>query len=157
VSARSLDVPPYPARDALRRSPRRRVAACIGREGERVARDYLWAAGHRIVAMNARVGHDELDLISVDTTGALVFSEVRSYLARTDGHPQGLATLRRPKLERWARAARAWLRGNVEFQQHRCRFDALAIELSTPSRVAHARGLALPCADERACSLRYEP
>ena len=115
-----------------------------------MARDYLWANGHRIVAMNAHVGHDEIDLISIDTSGALVFSEVRSFRARNERRPQGLATLRRTKLERWARAARAWLRAHPEFRQHRCRFDALAIELSTPSRVDHVRGLVLPCADARA-------
>ena len=157
MSARSLVVPPSTPRDGQCPSPRSPTTTRIGRFGESVARDYLWVSGHRIVAMNAREGHDELDIVSIDNAGTLVFSEVRAFTRRTGSHPSGLATLRGPKLQRWARAARSWRQHHPEFVHHRCRFDALAVELSTPARVAHVRGITIPSPGERSFSSDHGP
>ena len=119
------------------------LSATVGRIGEIVARDFLWANGHRVVATNARVGHDELDIISLDPRGTLVFTEVRSYRKRSPNHATGLATLRGAKLERWGRAARAWHRMHAEYTGHACRFDAIAVDLEGPARVSHVRGVFL--------------
>jgi Holliday junction resolvase-like predicted endonuclease len=109
-----------------------------------VARDYLWVAGHRVVAANIREGRDELDLVTIDPSGAVVFVEVRAFAARSATHPTGLATLRRGKLLRFARAARRFHARHPELAGRRCRFDAIAVNLAIPVAVTHARGLLLP-------------
>lgn len=115
-----------------------------GRTGELVARDYLWVAGHTVLAANVREGHDELDLVTLDPNGAVVFVEVRSFAERSATHPTGLATLHHAKLLRFARAARRYRARHPELARHRCRFDAIAVNLGCPTAVTHARGLVLP-------------
>jgi putative endonuclease len=115
-----------------------------GRTGELVARDYLWVAGHTVLAANVREGRDELDLVTLDPNGAVVFVEVRSFAVRSATHPTGLATLRPAKLQRFARAARRFHARHPELAGRRCRFDAVAVNLAGPVGVTHARGLLLP-------------
>lgn len=115
-----------------------------GRTGELVARDYLWVAGHTVLAANVREGHDELDLVTLDPNGAVVFVEVRSFTQRSASHPTGLATLRRKKLAHLVRAARSFRARHPELATRRCRFDAIAVQLATPVAVRHARGIMLP-------------
>jgi len=119
-----------------------------GRTGESIASDYLWAAGHAVIAANAREGRDELDLVALDSRGALVFVEVRAYTPRPSAHPRGLASLDRAKLTRWARAARRWRARHPEHAHRPCRFDAVAVKLTVPCTVSHVRGIVLPEARE---------
>ncbi len=115
-----------------------------GRTGELVARDYLWVAGHTVLAANVREGRDELDLVTLDPSGTVVFVEVRSFTRKTAGHPAGLGTLRAAKLQRFARAARRFHRRHPELAGRRCRFDAVAVDLAAPVAVTHARGIVIP-------------
>ena len=156
MSPRSLDVPPPLPRDATNRASRRSTSTRIGRLGETLARDFLFASGHEILATNARLGHDELDIVSLERTGTLVFSEVRSFHTRGTSHPTGLATLNTAKLGRLARAAARWRVRHPEHAHRRCRFDALAVELSAPARVSHVRGLAMPSAETRSFPSGFE-
>ncbi len=118
-----------------------------GKTGERIACDYLWAAGHDVIAANARVGRDELDLVSLDPRGVLVFTEVRAFTPRSGAHPRGLASLGPAKLARWSRAARRFRATHTHLAAHPCRLDAIAVSLAAPCTLSHARGIVPPAHD----------
>lgn len=50
-----------------------------GLVGERLAKHYLESVGYRILQTNFRSRWGEIDIISVDPEGALIFCEVKSY------------------------------------------------------------------------------
>ena len=50
----------------------------VGVSGENIAADYIKNHGYRILDRNVRVGPDEIDIISRDRDGSLVFVEVKS-------------------------------------------------------------------------------
>ena len=52
----------------------------IGRIGEEKAKEYLLNIKHRIIAVNHKEGFDEIDIISRDVDGTLVFSEVKTII-----------------------------------------------------------------------------
>jgi putative endonuclease len=112
-----------------------------GRTGERIASDYLWAAGHDVIAANAREGRDELDLVSIDPRGTLVFTEVRAFTPGPSLFPRGLASLGASKLSRWARAARRFRAKHAHLASRPCRFDAIAVRLAAPCTLSHVRGI----------------
>jgi putative endonuclease len=118
-----------------------------GKTGERIACDYLWAAGHHVIAANVRVGRDELDLVSFDPRGTLVFTEVRAYSPRAGSYPRGLASLGPAKLARWARAARRFRAERTDLHGRPCRFDAIAVSLTAPCPLSHALGIVPPSHD----------
>ena len=115
-----------------------------GKTGERIACDYLWAAGHDVIAANVRVGRDELDLVSIDPRGTLVFTEVRAYTPGPSLHPRGLASLGPAKVARWARAARRFRAQHTHLGARPCRLDAIAVSLTDPCTLSHARGIVPP-------------
>lgn len=95
----------------------------LGAEGERRAALALEAAGYEVVARNARVSHDELDIIARD--GEMwVFVEVKTRRSDAFGAPSEAVTpAKRRKL---LRAARAWLLEHAE-PDPSWRFDVVSV------------------------------
>src|SRR2546427_11918336 len=85
----------------------------LGKEGERVAAQFLEARGYRILERNYRTRRGEIDLIAEDGR-ILVFVEVKVRLDDRFGGPA--AAITRAKQARIARLAQqylAWRRGGV--------------------------------------------
>lgn len=100
-------------------SPRR----ALGMEGERRAARALETAGLRIVAMNARIGPDELDIIAQD--GEMwVFAEVKTRRGGGYGAPDEAVTP--AKQAKLLRAARAWMEAHG-IEDADWRFDVVAV------------------------------
>ncbi|HEY3267765.1 MAG TPA: YraN family protein [Armatimonadota bacterium] len=78
----------------------------LGQEGERRAARALEAAGYDIVERNARVGHDEIDVVARNGE-AWVFVEVKTRRGAGYGAPgEAVTPAKQAKL---LRAAAAWL------------------------------------------------
>ena len=81
----------------------------MGRRGERLAARFLRRHGYRVLAANAKIGHDEADLIALTPDRrTLVVVEVKSTesayrdpVVRVDGR-------KRQRLQRLAAAALRW-------------------------------------------------
>jgi putative endonuclease len=94
----------------------------FGKEGERIAKDYLIKAGYQVLAENFQFSHVEIDLI-VRKGNELIFVEVKSRGSAKYGYPENFVNKEKRKYLK--RAARAYLatvshRGEV-------RFDIIAI------------------------------
>src|SRR2546427_11803979 len=95
----------------------------LGKEGERVAAQFLEARGYRILERNYRTRRGEIDLIAEDGR-ILVFVEVKVRLDDRFGGPA--AAITRAKQARIARLAQqylAWRRGGCRTG----RFDGVLI------------------------------
>lgn len=78
----------------------------LGREGERLAKEFLERQGYRILARNYRYSGGEVDIIA-KKDDELCFVEVRSRWLAQHGHP--LETITRPKQKRVIRVAEYYL------------------------------------------------
>ncbi|MFA6259796.1 MAG: YraN family protein [Candidatus Peribacteraceae bacterium] len=86
------------------------AAQIIGKQGEDAATAHLRTLGYRIRERNARLGHDEIDIVAFDPTDhALVFVEVKTLrrCRQRDQHPA--AGFTGIKKRRTLRAARKWI------------------------------------------------
>lgn len=101
------------------RNPR----AALGAEGERRAACALEAAGYEVMERNARVGHDELDIICRHGD-AWVFVEVKTRRGDGYGAPDEAVTPR--KQEKLTRAALAWLEAHA-IPDPDWRFDVVTV------------------------------
>jgi len=81
----------------------------LGIEGERRAALALEREGYRVVARNARAGHDEIDIIARHGD-AWVFVEVKTRRSDRYGAPDEAVTP--AKQAKLLRAARAWMEAN---------------------------------------------
>ena len=104
----------------------------IGTLYERLAGNYLHQRGHRLMAANFRCRLGEIDLITQDPQGYLVFVEVR-YRA-SERFCGALASVSTKKQTRLRRAAQTYLAANPRFHSRRCRFDVIAISDSSDSK-----------------------
>jgi putative endonuclease len=105
----------------------------LGDEGERRAALALAAEGYEIVARNARVAHDEIDIIARHED-MWVFVEVKTRRTDTYGAPDEAVTpAKRAKL---LRAARAWLEAEEQHDPD-WRFDVVTVRLrnGAPPRI----------------------
>lgn len=95
----------------------------LGREGEKLAEEYLSRHGYRIIDRNYRSQQGEIDLVAQDGH-FLTFVEVKNYSFRSLGSPLG--AVRRSKRDSIVHAAKTYLQkmtGRWPF----CRFDVLII------------------------------
>lgn len=95
----------------------------LGAEGERRAALALEAAGYAVVERNARVGHDELDIVARDAD-VWVFVEVKARRGNAYGAPEEAVTP--SKQAKLLRAARAWLEAHG-IEDVSWRFDVVAV------------------------------
>ena len=96
----------------------------IGTAAERRARRYYLLRGYRVLAANARVGGNELDLV-VRRGRRLVFVEVKQKSGEGFGDPAEMVT--EEKQRRIRRAAQAWLAGQGELEGLDVDFEVLAV------------------------------
>lgn len=103
--------------------PRGWLNFLFGNRGERLAAQSLKARGYKILARNCRNRWGEIDIIARDGD-TIVFVEVKTRSEHTEGRPEEAVT--RTKQRQITRAAYAWLHQH-KLDQHRCRFDVIAI------------------------------
>lgn len=94
-----------------------------GKEGERLAAEFLEAKGCELVARNFRCRLGEIDLVVRDGK-TIVFVEVKSRKGRRHGLPQEAVS--RVKQRRLTLLARWYLKEN-RLERHSARFDVIAI------------------------------
>ncbi|WP_136611342.1 YraN family protein [Sinomonas albida] len=112
----------------------------LGQRGERLAEDYLRAAGAVILDRNWRCKEGELDLVALDG-GVLVAVEVKTRSSWAYGHP--FEAVDAAKLGRVARLASSWAREHPVAHLGR-RVDVIAVtgaQLESPV-LEHLRGVA---------------
>ncbi len=111
-----------------------------GRQGERLARQYLGQAGYRILAANYRCPWGEIDLVAQE--GAeLVFVEVRSRRGSGYGSPQESITPE--KMERLQATAQDYLQNHTPERGRdnlNWRIDLVSIRFdATPPLLEHLK------------------
>lgn len=92
---------------------------------EKRAGQFLRHQGHRIITTNFRCKLGEIDLITRDPQGYLVFVEVRYRASERFGG--ALASVSTTKQTRLRRAAETYLALHPRYQQQCCRFDVVAM------------------------------
>ena len=100
----------------------------LGKEGERIAEEYLKKKGYRLVERNYRCAAGELDLIVLDRR-VVVFVEVKTRTGQTFGSPFEAVEFR--KQRKMIQAAQYFL-AEKKLQQRDARFDVVGI--SWPGR-----------------------
>ena len=95
----------------------------LGKEGERVAEEYLKKKGYRLVKRNYRCAAGELDLIVLDRR-VVVFVEVKTRTGQTFGSPFEAVEFR--KQRKMIQAAQYFL-AEKKLQQRDARFDVVGI------------------------------
>lgn len=105
---------------------RRNKRQVTGKKGEDVACDLLAGRGHTILERNHRVGHLEIDIISVSADG-IHFVEVKARRESTQAPPQD--NVNHVKQRRIAAAAKGYLRSRkgLPFNGCECHFDVIAV------------------------------
>lgn len=137
--------------DLLLESLRQALARACGREapppeadrdasdavrGERLAARYLHARGHRILARNLRVGHDEADLLTLPDPSLRQLAVVEVKTGRRDA-AEALLRIDAGKQRRLVRLAKGLL-SRPEFARLSIRFDCVGVDLrSDPPAVEH--------------------
>ena len=84
----------------------------FGREGERIAVDYLTEKGYRILRRNYRFGRGEIDIIAQDGT-ELVFVEVKTRRTSAFGEPEEAVTPKKQSQIRTVAAAGSNTRSTI--------------------------------------------
>ena len=105
---------------------RRNKRQVTGKKGEDVACDLLAGRGHTILERNHRVGHLEIDIISVSADG-IHFVEVKARRESIQAPPQD--NVDHVKQKRIAAAAKGYLRSRkgLPFNGCECHFDVIAV------------------------------
>lgn len=103
-----------------------------GKQGEKLAADYLTELGYTVRERNYRGSAGEIDIICQDHD-VLVFIEVKSAKSQSFGDP--LEWVDRQKQERIGNTANEYL-GLCRDQDTDCRFDIITVDLNS-MRVNH--------------------
>ena len=94
----------------------------LGKIGEEAAQLYLIKKGYKILALNWRFGHKELDIVALQDDVAVVV-EVKSRSTKHFEHPKDAVT--RKKQKRLVEAADAFIQqNNINFE---VRFDIISV------------------------------
>jgi putative endonuclease len=114
-------------KDGRRRDHRR----ALGRYGEKLAIEHLYARGFRLLARNYRTQRGEIDLIAFDGD-TLIFVQVKTHQMRTSGgrvRKNPLAYLSASQMARYRWVAEAWLNDerSVPPPAQSMRFDAIGV------------------------------
>ncbi|HET8574215.1 MAG TPA: YraN family protein [Edaphocola sp.] len=96
----------------------------LGKNGEKIARQFLIDKGHHILAVNFRYGHKEIDIISA-VRDMVIFSEIKTRSSLYYSFPEEAVTTAKQMLIK--SAAEHFLDDHPGFRQ--CRFDVISIVL----------------------------
>ena len=103
----------------------------LGRWGEKRCESFLKRKGLKILTRNFSCKTGELDLVMVDSDGALVFVEVRTVADESFTSPE--ATITSAKRKRLSRTVRYFLAAN-KIEDRPFRFDIVTIVLGQKGR-----------------------
>ncbi|HWP57423.1 MAG TPA: YraN family protein [Candidatus Acidoferrales bacterium] len=95
----------------------------LGKEGERLAEDYLKKKGYKVLERNYRCPLGELDLVALDGR-VVVFVEVKIRTDERFGHP--LEAVHWRKQDKMIQAAQFFL-AQYKLHQREARFDVVGI------------------------------
>ena len=118
-----------------RRTSTRRSTSAIGRAAERRARLHYLLRGFRVLAVNARAGGNELDIV-LRRGRRLVFCEVKAKSGDRYGDP--FEMVGPEKQRRLRRAAEAWLHEHPELAGLQVSFEVAAIRRGRVERLRNA-------------------
>jgi putative endonuclease len=107
----------------------------VGRAAERQARRHYRLRGWRILAVNARPGRNELDLV-VRRGRKVVFCEVKAKSGDRFGDPADMVGPE--KQQRLRRAATAWLAAHPELGAVEVGFEVVAVRAGRLERLRDA-------------------
>ena len=113
----------------------RSSTSAIGASAERRARRFYRLRGYRILAVNARAGGNELDVV-LRRGRRLVFCEVKAKSGEAFGDP--LEMVGREKRRRLRRAAEIWLAAHPSLEGLEVSFELVAIRGRSLERVREA-------------------
>ncbi|WCL80868.1 YraN family protein [Saprospira sp. CCB-QB6] len=114
----------------------------IGILGEKMALEYLLAAGYQLKAKNWRYGRAEVDLI-VFKDNVLIFVEVKTRKNAAFGPPELAVTSKKQQLLFEAAAAYMYAQNYEE----EIRFDVIAIQLLAQKAIKHFEDAFFPIWD----------
>ena len=103
-----------------------------GAVGEKLAVEYLSKRGHRMIQLNYRCPHGEIDIISLQKN-TTVFTEVKCRRSREFGMPSEALT--QAKQRRLTAAVMYYLQNHSEC--HDWRIDVIAIELGEANQIGN--------------------
>ncbi len=107
----------------------------LGRAAERRARRFYRLRGYRILAVNARAGGNELDVV-LRRGKRLVFCEVKAKAGDRYGDP--FEMVGREKQRRLRRAAETWLAAHPELDDLEVSFEVIGVRGSRLERLVDA-------------------
>jgi putative endonuclease len=111
----------------------------LGRDGERVAAEYLERAGLRILDRNWRCADGEIDIVAAERQ-VMVVCEVKTRSGGQFGSP--LEAITRTKRTRLRRLASRWLVAHgVLFDEVRIDVVGLVLNASGNYEIEHVRGV----------------
>lgn len=102
----------------------------LGKQGEKLSRDFLKKKGFRILRTNFRNKHGEIDLVAEDGE-ILVFVEVKTQRKSMFGPPEWKVDWR--KQLQLVKVAESFLQTN-NLQEKPCRFDVIGITVESGSQ-----------------------
>jgi putative endonuclease len=106
----------------------------LGQLGEVEAQRYLVEKGYRLLDLNWRFGHEEVDIIAMNSK-ILVFAEVKTRTNNAFGEPQEFVS--KAKQRHLIRAANAYVERKDLFNE--IRFDIIAVTLQPQKRIEHIK------------------
>ena len=115
----------------------------LGKWGERQCEKFLKRRGLKTLTRNFSCKAGEIDLIMVDTTGAIVFVEVKTR-AKEDFEPVE-SVITKTKKDKLTSTARYFLLAN-DIPSRPCRFDIVTIVLGLtgPPQIRHYKSAFIP-------------
>ena len=109
----------------------------IGKNGEKIARNYLIKQGYKILEMNKRFSRFcEIDIIALDKN-TLVFCEVKTRKTNICGQP--LEAITKSKYQNIKRGVYLYLQENSEYKNFR--IDAISIILTPKLEIKHLKNI----------------
>ena len=106
----------------------------LGKEGERIAVEYLRKKGYRVIEKNYRTRRGEIDIIC-EQRGSVIFVEVKTRKSMSFGRPEEAVDSRKRK--KMAEIALDYLTEKHLNGRVDCRFDVVAITEKSPRIVNH--------------------
>ncbi|MEN9390336.1 MAG: hypothetical protein RLZZ283_436 [Candidatus Parcubacteria bacterium] len=104
----------------------------VGRIGEDIACEYLSANGYTILERNFRRPYGEIDIVSREMSGQVVFVEVKAVSHGTKGRPED--NVHPEKLRKLGNTIQAYLAAHKRVEDWR--FDVITVKLDPSSKKA---------------------
>ncbi len=115
----------------------------VGKIGEDTVAQYLISKQYKIVERNFRVDFGELDIITRDNMGTLVFIEVKTLISPTDDSRKPEDNFSAAKLKKFRRAAEYYAALHPEYinEELGYRLDVVALECPRADALVDAQKL----------------